>query len=337
MVIGDYDTSQYDGPQEIVVGIKQTIAHRDFNNQTYENDIALLRLATPVDTKIYRPIKLATSDDTPEVLRMIGWGKIKVNEKWKPAPLREIDLPVVLNYFCYKLLEKSPYKVTENNICTGGPGKGTYKGDSGGPLFSPKGILYGLASVCFQKKNEVQASLFTQVSRYRNWIAAILANHPQLLKTGENVYVFDNQAGPSWWIGCLYRRADNSIAEEECRDIVNAQAVATWDIYHLPLEPHLKIIKPHGIKDSCLTAVDKPGVGHTVALEPCSQASVGENQKWNWWVNSPDDEAYAKTAVFNWDCLDANSGSVWVYGCKRYDNPDRQNQLWQFGTNPDHW
>jgi hypothetical protein len=227
--------------------------------------------------------------------------------------------------------------MTEEMLCAGESGKGTWKGDSGGPLFDPKGVLYGLASSCFELGQEVQGGTFTKVSRHKDWIAQTLANRPEPLKTGDNVFIFDNQAGPSWWIGCLYRRPDNSIAEEECKDIPDADRVARWDIYRLAIDRDYKVMTPHGDVTRCLTAVDKPGVGHTVSLEPCSFTAIGDNQKWNWWVSSPEDEAYAKSPVFNGDCLDANSGKVWIYGCKRHDNPDRQNQLWQFGTNPNHW
>jgi peptidoglycan/xylan/chitin deacetylase (PgdA/CDA1 family) len=153
----------------------------------------------------------------------------------------------------------------------------------------------------------------------------------RLLEQGVNAHIFTNQAGPSWWIGCLYHRlTDNYVGEEECKDIAQPEQSAKWDIYYDARNPDYKVIKPHGQKNLCLTAIHKQGVGQTVSLEKCTEKGATIFQRWNWQVKSPADEAYAKSGAMGWQCLDANSGKVWVYGCKDIANPDRQNQLWQY-------
>jgi hypothetical protein len=268
-------------------------------------------LSQPVDTTRYKPIRLAESEKIPSSLRAIGWGT--GTQSVQPGPLNEIDLPVTFD--------------TERLIVTKDDRGHTIPGDSGGPLFSPEGVLFGILSAGLLSEHN-----FTKVSYYNNWIKTH-GKYPLLDQNkSKNIYIFANQAGPapSIWTACLYYNSDNSVAEEECSNIPD-KANAKWDIY---LDFHGdKIIKPQGMSNLCLTATDIPGVGRTVAIKDCAENKIWlSGQRWKWDVTSPDDEAYMKTKKFNWDCLDANNGKIWIYGCKDIASPDRHNQQWQFGS-----
>jgi secreted trypsin-like serine protease len=59
VVLGDHNLYAIDGPQELGVGIAQTIIHPDYSPYLLgANDIGLIRLDRAVDIKMYRPLKL---------------------------------------------------------------------------------------------------------------------------------------------------------------------------------------------------------------------------------------------------------------------------------------
>lgn len=62
--LGAYNLSQLN-PNEVIRGIVQAYVHHDYNNQTYDNDIALLKLSAPVNfTDYIQPVCLASHNST---------------------------------------------------------------------------------------------------------------------------------------------------------------------------------------------------------------------------------------------------------------------------------
>lgn len=80
-VFGEYDiTGEVESKRSISKNVKRVIVHRQYDAATFENDIALLELETPInyDTHIV-PICMPDDDDdfTGRMAVVTGWGRLK--------------------------------------------------------------------------------------------------------------------------------------------------------------------------------------------------------------------------------------------------------------------
>ncbi|KAF4522560.1 hypothetical protein B566_EDAN012851 [Ephemera danica] len=70
--------------------------------------------------------------------------------------------------------------IAVNQICAGGNGRDACSGDSGGPLYvapqvGGKGVVWGLVSWGFSCASDTHPGVYTEVSKYRDWIDQVLA------------------------------------------------------------------------------------------------------------------------------------------------------------------
>ena len=109
----------------------ERIRHPDYSAITYNNDIALLRLASPVDTSLYVPACLpkAGSDYVDKLVWVLGWGRTQENGEVSDV-LQELELKVVDDATCYEAMDGDTF--ADEQICAGGNlGKDGCQGDSG--------------------------------------------------------------------------------------------------------------------------------------------------------------------------------------------------------------
>lgn len=124
--------------------------HPKFKDSELDWDVAIWKLNTSIpesDTIKYAKLP-ATGSDPSEgtMLSTAGWGWTKENAASLSKELIKVDIPVVARDTCNKI-----YKglVSENMICAAAPegGKGTCRGDSGGPIKDVKsGEIVGVMS-----------------------------------------------------------------------------------------------------------------------------------------------------------------------------------------------
>ncbi|XP_041960242.1 prostasin-like isoform X1 [Alosa sapidissima] len=164
--------------------LSQIISHPSYDRDT-NNDIALLRLSTPVNfTDYVSPVCLAASGSefsTGTNSWVTGWGYVGDGESLPfPGTLQEVEVPVLGNRQCgciYRILNAD---ITYNMICAGLRRKGPCNGDSGGPMVSKQVSVWiqsGVVSFGFQSCDE--PAVFTRVSRYESWInSQISTNQP---------------------------------------------------------------------------------------------------------------------------------------------------------------
>ncbi|KAJ8925763.1 hypothetical protein NQ315_009611 [Exocentrus adspersus] len=185
-------------PQDFLIETMKV--HPEYNPKTFENDIALLRLATPANfsfckynqelvtqyfTRTYehfpaniKPICLPLSemDLTGKSVIVSGWGVTETG--LKSSVLMKVSLPVAPISECQKKYE-SFAPVTNKQICAGGyKGRDSCTGDSGGPMKyvdivdgTPRYIQYGIVS--YGPKHcgiEGRPGIYTRVARYIRWI-----------------------------------------------------------------------------------------------------------------------------------------------------------------------
>ncbi|XP_056309319.1 trypsin [Danio aesculapii] len=176
-------------PNVIYVPGSQIINHPNYDSNKNKNDIALLKLSSPVNFNDYvRPVCLTASGSSigkGAVSWITGFGTTNTGGTQFPITLQEAKIPVVSNSDC-----KSAYGslITDGMICAGPNegGKGICIGDGGGPLIhnsSDQWIQSGIASFgrgCAQPKNP---GVFTRVSEYESWIKSqISKDQPGFIK-----------------------------------------------------------------------------------------------------------------------------------------------------------
>ncbi|XP_061556331.1 transmembrane protease serine 9-like [Phycodurus eques] len=174
-------SQQGPNPNEVRRKIIEIIRHPDYNSRTNDNDLALLRLSSPVAFNNYiRPVCLAADQSSffPGTESWVtGWGDISTGVPPPPPQnLMEVKVPVVGNCQC-SLDYSSVGIITNNMICAGlrEGGKDACQGDSGSPMVSKKGSVWvqsGVVSFGEDCALPEFPGVYTRVSRYQDWISS---------------------------------------------------------------------------------------------------------------------------------------------------------------------
>uniref|UniRef100_A0A7N8WTR5 Peptidase S1 domain-containing protein n=1 Tax=Mastacembelus armatus TaxID=205130 RepID=A0A7N8WTR5_9TELE len=168
-----------DNLNEVSRRVAKIVLHPKYDSNTADNDIALLRLSSPVQfTDYIRPVCLAASGsvfNNGTVSWVTGWGTSYYTKMTLPSPktLQEVEVPVVGNRQCNCLLGVGT--VTDNMICAGAlaGGKDACYGDSGGPMVSKQGSVWvqsGIVSFGIGCARPNLPGVYSRVSRYESWI-----------------------------------------------------------------------------------------------------------------------------------------------------------------------
>ncbi|MBN2894899.1 MAG: serine protease [Campylobacterales bacterium] len=156
------------------VEVQRAYRHPHYDEQSVDNDIALLELKTPINS--IDPIRLSTSlPANGTTMEAAGWGNISIKTDIYPDELREVMLPVIPFDTC----NASYQALTPNMFCAGymQGGKDTCQGDSGGPLIVAKGEIFYLGGIVSFGGSDTQAcgaanypGVYTRVNNYIDWI-----------------------------------------------------------------------------------------------------------------------------------------------------------------------
>ena len=131
IVVGRHRLNASDGQ---TVNVAQIINHPNYNTNTIDYDVALLRLASPVNN--VTPIGLVsdamTVDDPNQTATISGWGATSQGGGGSNALLK-VSVPIVSNTTCNQAYNG---QITDRMICAGlsEGGKDSCQGDSGGPM-----------------------------------------------------------------------------------------------------------------------------------------------------------------------------------------------------------
>ncbi|KAM9843848.1 polyserase-2 [Aulostomus maculatus] len=165
-------------PNEVSRGVSQIINHPQYNPETFDNDISLLKLSLPVEFNDYiRPVCLAASESTfftGTDAWITGWGTIGSGVPLpSPGELMEVEVPVVGNRQCN--CDYGVGSITSNMICAGlrEGGKDSCQGDSGGPMVVKSENVWvqcGIVSFGEGCALPERPGVYTRVSKYQSWI-----------------------------------------------------------------------------------------------------------------------------------------------------------------------
>ncbi|XP_043118558.1 uncharacterized protein LOC122361707 isoform X2 [Puntigrus tetrazona] len=166
-------------PNEVFRYVRRIIKHPSYNNLTNENDIALLKLRTPVTfTDYIRPVCLAAYNsvfNSGTDSWITGWGNIS------EGVLQEVEVPVIGNRQCNCLYGVG--NITDNMICAGllEGGKDSCQRDLGGPMVSMQSSVWvqsGIVSFGTVCAGPELPDVYTRVSRYQEWISSFVCSDP---------------------------------------------------------------------------------------------------------------------------------------------------------------
>ncbi|XP_042883169.1 chymotrypsin A-like [Penaeus japonicus] len=177
VLIGDHDLSSAVETDSQLYGISQIVDHPNYNTRTLDNDIALVRLSTPIefagdDSKGRVCLPTAGQMYDNVLATVIGWGALAQGAAGSPL-LQEVELPTMTNEVCNGYMDG---QITSNMICAGVPegGKDSCQGDSGGPMVveeAGKMNLAGVVSWGFGCAQPASPGVYARVTRYLSWIS----------------------------------------------------------------------------------------------------------------------------------------------------------------------
>ncbi|XP_054611716.1 uncharacterized protein LOC129169362 isoform X2 [Dunckerocampus dactyliophorus] len=169
---------QGNNSNEVSRTLERINLHPNYDNISFNNDIALLRLSSAVTfTDYIRPVCLAASSSefhNGTDSWVTGWGTIQEGVSLPfPQTLQEVEVPVLGNRQCNCL--NGVGSVTDNMICAGvlEGGKDSCQGDSGGPIVSKQNSIWiqsGIFSFGFGCARPNLPGVYARVSRYQSWI-----------------------------------------------------------------------------------------------------------------------------------------------------------------------
>ncbi|KAJ8011588.1 hypothetical protein DPEC_G00059810 [Dallia pectoralis] len=198
-VVGEFDITKTD-PDEQEVKVNRVIPHPKFNPKTFNNDIALVELASPVVlsnrvTPVCLPSGLEPATGSPCLVA--GWGSL-----YEDGPsadvVMEAKVPLLPQSTCKSALGKE--LVTNTMLCAGylTGGIDSCQGDSGGPLIyqermSGRFQLHGITSWGDGCGEKGKPGVYTRVSAFSDWILTEIQKSfgsreptcPELLKTSD--------------------------------------------------------------------------------------------------------------------------------------------------------
>ena len=180
--------------------VRDLVVHPEFVSGNLINDIALLRLDSPVDPSLphVNPACLPTSDElfTRQRCWVTGWGKDSFGQKGSfQAVLREVELPVVSQTECESALRQTRlgqhYRLHPGFVCAGGEGgRDACEGDGGSGLYCfHEGLIKvaGLVSWGIGCGQAGVPGVYVSMAHYRSWIENIISIDEDIYSSYNNL------------------------------------------------------------------------------------------------------------------------------------------------------
>ncbi|XP_066468940.1 elastase-1-like [Tiliqua scincoides] len=194
VVIGIHRLDRYQS-QMVMSRVSAITIHSDYGKNSFENDIALLKLIRTIEYSDYiQPICLPKASVL--VTRMnscyvTGWGLTKDKGRSRHI-LQEAQVKIVPEHICKKWYGE---KLTRNMVCAGSESGNTCQGDSGGPLMchfpnATNFYLIGITSFGTDCGLSNESGVFTLVPKYRRWLELHLNSRKTTCVSIPHVLIF---------------------------------------------------------------------------------------------------------------------------------------------------
>jgi len=174
VIVGEHDVSNSDGEQTI--SPSRWINHPSYNAKSYDNDFAIIKLASPITfSDRVSPICLPSTSTNydSKVATVTGWGTLSSGGS-QPSILQKVDVNTMTNAKCSASdTAYSASDITSNMICARDTGKDSCQGDSGGPMVTNEGNYYSIIGVVSWGFGCAQANapgVYSRVTSQLGWI-----------------------------------------------------------------------------------------------------------------------------------------------------------------------
>ncbi|KPI96543.1 Serine proteinase stubble [Papilio xuthus] len=183
-VFGENDISTNLEPRRPVAkNVRRVIPHPKYDAATFENDLAILELDSPIKYEPHIvPICMPPDDAdfTNRMATVTGWGRLKYGGG-VPAILQEVQVPVMENSHCQYMFQTAGHakKILDSFICAGYSNgkKDSCEGDSGGPLVvrndDGRWVLVGTVSHGIKCAARFLPGVYMRTTYYKPWFRSI--------------------------------------------------------------------------------------------------------------------------------------------------------------------
>ncbi|XP_052472386.1 chymotrypsin-like protease CTRL-1 [Carassius gibelio] len=179
VILGEHDRGSNVEPIQVKL-VSRVITHPLYSRATFNNDIALLKLSSPVTlTPRISPVCLA-----PSTLNILpgtrcfttGWGRTATTRS--PLILQQTGVPIIRPTVCKQIWGQS--RITDAMICAGASGSSSCQGDSGGPLVCERSGVWSLVGVVSWGRTTCDTRfpvVYASVPQLRSWIDRTIASN----------------------------------------------------------------------------------------------------------------------------------------------------------------
>ncbi|KAI5646907.1 trypsin domain-containing protein [Phthorimaea operculella] len=178
VILGDHDQTITTESAAIMRAVTSIVRHRSFDADSYNNDIALLKLRKPITfNKIIKPVCLPPANLEPAGKQgiVVGWGRTSEGGQL-PAIVQEVKVPILSLSQCRGMKYRAS-RITNNMLCAGRASTDSCQGDSGGPLLVQDGDKFqivGIVSWGVGCGRPGYPGVYTRITRYLPWLRANL-------------------------------------------------------------------------------------------------------------------------------------------------------------------
>ena len=158
--------NEYDGSDGVEYLVETVIWPDTYSEESNANDIAFYKLTL---SSSVQPVPWNSNPSIPSVGDFgtaIGFGDTSEGGENSPVLLK-VELPVITNAECDEFFI---IDVDESFVCAYTPGKSTCNGDSGGPIITQSGVLFGVTSFGPAAGCDTGPAGFTRVSFFSDFI-----------------------------------------------------------------------------------------------------------------------------------------------------------------------
>jgi len=185
VVIGDHIRNDAGNTVRQTLNVAAIFMHEQYNSRTLVNDIALVKLATPISfNEDIQPVCAPEPTDLHVYQRCIcsGWGTLSSGGTCCPQTLMYVSMNITTNAYCDTAYPRDA--ITADMICatdnTGSRDRDSCQGDSGGPLvvqdadstFRAVGIVsWGIGCA------SGYPGVYSRVAYFNDWVLNKLASN----------------------------------------------------------------------------------------------------------------------------------------------------------------
>lgn len=179
--VGEYSFEHEGETADETFKVASMKIHKDWQDKTFENDIAILKLdGTATRSASVSPICLPSAHEqfTDKRARVIGWGATSFAGA-SSSVLQEVEVRVWNNKHCAKNYAEMGRMVLKTMLCAAEKKKDSCQGDSGGPLncLNPETKsweLCGIVSWGAECADPDLPGVYTRVTKYLSWIKNVI-------------------------------------------------------------------------------------------------------------------------------------------------------------------